>query len=409
MKKIITLGIIASAVLTMTNCSTDEVNDMAMTSQSQAIGFSTYLGNSAKTRGSVTTTDGIKDANTGFGVFATYTGTADFGTDNKQWEPNFMYNQQVTYSNNSWSYSPVKYWPTTSGEKISFFAYAPYQSSSDNGIVFPTLGSMKGLPSATITLQAPEKMIDFVATSVMNQEKPTGDNANTVNFVLRHEMTKVGIEALTSGMDKNTKIVITKVTLSNTTATDGTKGLYKTAIYKFPDSNSSGNTTSVGTWDYTNSGTNGSAVTYDSALDLDGILSKGTTSYTSTLGGSASTGVEVTGGNEKAVSIFKKISDEGKDTHSLFLIPANGSTGLSESSVYVNVEYFTVTPLTSSSNETTNVVMKHTKSVALPSGTLKQGYAYTYTLTFNMDVVKLHVTRVEEWSEASNYTGTINM
>lgn len=69
---------------------------------------------------------------TGFGVFAAYTGLNRY-TDSSV-SPDFMYNQQVTWEDDVWTYEPVKYWP--SGETdyyVSFFAYGPYSDldSSD--------------------------------------------------------------------------------------------------------------------------------------------------------------------------------------------------------------------------------------------------------------------------------------
>lgn len=48
----------------------------------------------------------------GFGVFAFNT----YESDIKTISPSFMYNQKVASTNkgNSWNYSPVKYWPTSS-------------------------------------------------------------------------------------------------------------------------------------------------------------------------------------------------------------------------------------------------------------------------------------------------------
>lgn len=67
----------------------------------------------------------------GFGVFAYYTDNTDY---DQMAEPNFMYNQLVTYSSTYWAYSPLKYWPNEYGDtaisdetdKLTFFAYAPY-------------------------------------------------------------------------------------------------------------------------------------------------------------------------------------------------------------------------------------------------------------------------------------------
>ena len=46
-----------------------------------------------------------------------------------------MHNQMVKFdgTNNVWTYSPVKYWPNRQNDKISFFAYAPYESDWQNG------------------------------------------------------------------------------------------------------------------------------------------------------------------------------------------------------------------------------------------------------------------------------------
>ncbi len=66
----------------------------------------------------------------GFGVFGYYTGN---GLLHGTYQPNFMYNQQVVYRDEHWTYSPLKYWPNEFGDEqseeidhVSFFAYAPY-------------------------------------------------------------------------------------------------------------------------------------------------------------------------------------------------------------------------------------------------------------------------------------------
>ncbi len=74
----------------------------------------------------------------GFGVFACYTGLHGYSDSNVS--PDFMYNEHVTSADNgnTWSYSPVKYWPNGEGEVdgntgsnkhyVSFLAYAPYSN-----------------------------------------------------------------------------------------------------------------------------------------------------------------------------------------------------------------------------------------------------------------------------------------
>lgn len=99
--------------------------------------------------GDITTTT-LKGADYGFGVIAYHTNTVDWAGPSNAVIPNFMWNQQVTWNTNYWTYSPVKFWPndfaqdaavdhaegtgesgkaawgSQNGGKVSFFAYAPY-------------------------------------------------------------------------------------------------------------------------------------------------------------------------------------------------------------------------------------------------------------------------------------------
>ena len=114
MKKNYIMGVIACAALTMTSCSNDEIGGNN-TKQGDPIEFGVYLGRDAQeSRGSIITTDNLKK----FGVTAYVYGAII---------PDFMYNQEVNKNTDgSWTYSPVKYWPTmASTGYISFYAYAP--------------------------------------------------------------------------------------------------------------------------------------------------------------------------------------------------------------------------------------------------------------------------------------------
>ena len=93
----------------------------------------------ANEEGATTRAIGMIDSNQdlqaltqGFGVFGSYTGRLTY--ENTTVSPDFMYNQQVKYGNNLWTYSPVKYWPNNSTDYVSFFAYAPYEATpKDDG------------------------------------------------------------------------------------------------------------------------------------------------------------------------------------------------------------------------------------------------------------------------------------
>lgn len=155
------LFLFAAAAVALASCTETDLSgdtSLAKESTSDAIQFSAKAGNSGVTRAAYTsgtigndenTTKGItalKDAQ--FGVFAYYTGAEDYVIETPTpKEPNFMYNQQITWSASNptaWIYSPVKYWPNgidadnkkdnpshtavqKEAGKVSFFAYAPYK------------------------------------------------------------------------------------------------------------------------------------------------------------------------------------------------------------------------------------------------------------------------------------------
>lgn len=52
----------------------------------------------------------------------------------KNWIPNFMYDQEVAYDTDHWSYSPIKYWPNNGENTLTFWAYAPHPQGVNNGI-----------------------------------------------------------------------------------------------------------------------------------------------------------------------------------------------------------------------------------------------------------------------------------
>lgn len=125
------------------------------------------------------------------GVYAYFT-QGEFNESTAK--PNLMYNQLVERQpDNSWTYTPIKYWPANSAtDKISFFAYAPYVKENEAGDSNPSFlnkGTTTGFPELSYTVPAAEKdQIDFLAaTPVMNQ------NDGNVSIKLYHTLTKVNI------------------------------------------------------------------------------------------------------------------------------------------------------------------------------------------------------------------------
>ena len=366
----------------MTGCSNDEINAPQQSQGNNAIEFSTYLGRNAQgSRGTETSNTSIKTS--GFGVLAYYTEKTDFANTNK---PNFMWNQQVTYNDTdtNWEYTPIKYWPTKVGDKVSFFAYAPYVEGGDaNGIVLSG-NSVAGAPTATITLpDDPSQTIDFVAAVQMNKTHDNSASANNnVSFTLKHEMTRVKVQAkldksVYSDTDAKHK---TFVVIKNVKFND--KGqFYKSGKYTFSTDDSK-----RGIWTTTN------ATAY--SLDLNKVMKKETIKVTGAKGKSGSgdyqkgeDGIKLV--NTDTVSLFK-------DNQYLFLIPV---ANLTDGKATATIEYDIVTEDSKLAvgYSCTNAI----KTVLLPAGTLKQGISYNYIFTIKLDEIVLNAT-VNDWDKASS-------
>jgi hypothetical protein len=185
----------ASSLLMLASCSesNDFVNNVA---QDSPIAFSAYNGNGTRAgyAGDISSTT---LQTTGFGVFAYNTGASDYGAtghstmatteETPNWAPNFMWNQQVTYSS-GWVYKPLKYWPNgidTNGaseatvQKLSFFAYAPYVAScsgEESGITALSANTDAGDPKITYSLSGTGNDVDLLWGT-------TSTNGATVNDV----------------------------------------------------------------------------------------------------------------------------------------------------------------------------------------------------------------------------------
>lgn len=129
MDKKFVMGIAAMAALTLVSCSSDDLDSFSGdSSKNEAISFDGYLGRSAVavngTRGSEVKIGDLQTSAEGFGVFGYHNTTAHGSETEQPFNANLFNNQQVTYKNLKWTYSPLKFWP--SDGHIDFLAYAPY-------------------------------------------------------------------------------------------------------------------------------------------------------------------------------------------------------------------------------------------------------------------------------------------
>lgn len=132
---------------------------------------------------------------TTLGVFAYLTSGAFDGSSST---PNFMYNQKVEWqtADKSWNYSPLKYWPGNTTDKISFFAYAPYVDEAASGGSTPIFKKKTGagFPKFDYAVPAAENsQVDLLTGVPLMNQGYTPANGGTVKLLMKHALTKVGI------------------------------------------------------------------------------------------------------------------------------------------------------------------------------------------------------------------------
>lgn len=231
MNKKFFMGIAAMAALTLVSCSSDDLDSLSdNSSKNEAISFDGYLGRSAVavngTRGSEETVDKLKtDA---FGVFGNYSSTKDetFGA-------NLFNNQKVYYSDNKWTYSPLKYWPTQG--HIDFLAYAPYNV----GQVKDTY-SLEFNVSETITKQK-----DLLYAKTVGQTMADNSGTKKVTFKFDHALSRLGYSVKLNGTcSPDATITLKKITLAGSapepttgTTTEPTGAFHKTGTIELSTGN----------------------------------------------------------------------------------------------------------------------------------------------------------------------------
>lgn len=136
MKKPILMLAALATLLAACNKNPDVEVPVTEQEEESPVFFGAYVNRGVTTKSGVTgtlTTELLKNTSLskGFGVFGYYTNDEPYGPSAK---PDFMYNQQVSFTGSAWDYSPIKYWPNNFGtsaasdaiDRLSFFAYAPF-------------------------------------------------------------------------------------------------------------------------------------------------------------------------------------------------------------------------------------------------------------------------------------------
>ena len=194
------------------------------------------------TRSVIGSTDALHSP--GFGVFAYYTEASNWETAGASATPNFMYNQQVTWSAGSWSYSPVKYWPNdnqpaddngATGSQahsyVSFFAYAPFGGS---GIAVVGNNATPGAPSLTYTWDTGNDLLyalpvkDSYKYDDTNNTNDYGRVADVVPFTFHHALAMVEFKVRRK-LSSGAAITLNSLTITSDGPVGGTFNLGSSA------------------------------------------------------------------------------------------------------------------------------------------------------------------------------------
>lgn len=402
-------------VLLMISCSQNEVTEVSPDAYPQMT-FGVYTGTS--TRGVDTDNNSIKESPDdaqkygGFGIMGYFTGNQKWEDAKATTAPGFMHNQKVAWdsSESVWTYSPTKYWPNNKNDKISFFAYAPYESAWQSGTkagVIVCDATTKGIPYITFKLKEGDdlpKMVDLVVADKTDQQY-TAENGGKVSFQFNHTLARVSFKAKLgdgefTGMDGDESFVyITEMWIvgSNhgTTAADGNMSLLNTAA----PSNSDSKFYTTATWKELH-------WNYDDAIipekdfslksmlkTTDGSITESnpTDGHSKTI-----TGVKITEASQNSpVSLFP-------DNQHLYLIPigdtnvnSDSGSGCAEGDIQIGFHYDIVSKDKTNSGQ---YIASHAESVIkLPAGHLKRQKTYQYTLTINLHAITINEAKVDAW------------
>ena len=220
LKLIVTRAVLTAAIALSAGCTTDEAVAVAPGNDQtgvRAIGFDYY------TAQAVTRADGAKEvvraipSGGTIGVYAYYHQDSRWSAAAK---PNFMFNQWATNlgDDEGFSYDPLKYWPNSDADKLSFMAYYPYTDypsaapygdgdpDTPTGIKPQLAIDDSGLPTFLFTVNStPAQQVDFLVsdllpnlpngTTAVNQSASDNREGLTivdrVRFYFRHALTKV--------------------------------------------------------------------------------------------------------------------------------------------------------------------------------------------------------------------------
>ena len=410
MKKNYLFGMLALAAMTMVGCSNDEVvNDY---SQDNAIQFGTYVGRGAESRAHVIDTKTL--GTEGFGVFAYYHEGENNtpGAFSSASTPDFMYNEQVTNTGNwdetngfdtDWTYDPVKYWPNNANDRVSFFAYAPWQQTTpETGDNF-NFNENTGLPTIEFTVNGTVKdQQDLLwAAPKMNVQKQKIEE--NVEFEFKHALSRIGFEVQTM-IDKVNPDGVDDDKEGNVDDDDNTGNgkeldVATTVVVKQVTLNGAFSTTGTLTWVEDNNGGYTASIIGDAEEN---------TTYTLTSENFNSNEEHSLGAKDEKYSVEGQSVDEteaplNNSESYIMIIPKNFENG---DNLTIEVIYDVVTADSSLPKGYSAVTNKI--SSTFDNIEFKVGYAYKFSLHLGLTTVKL-AAQVAPWEEQQGEDWAVNL
>ena len=300
----------------------------------RTIGLDVYTG--VQTRGTETTTSTLKEADAGFGIFAYKTSKEGWDSEKASTTPDFMYNEHATWTSGSWGYASLRFWPTND-DKITFFAYAPYESDWQNGSksgVITSAATAPGIPYIKFKLKTTDKLDKMVDLVVADQRDKTytAENGGKISFTFEHTLSRISFRAQLGagdfdGMDgTNSFVYITHMWIVG--KSHATAGSNLSLIDPASPVNANSKFYTSAKWSELHWNYEADATIAQADFSLDKMLnleSPGIDISTPAAGHDARTqGIRITkasqGAAEKAVPLFK-------DKEYLYLIPVGEKSG----------------------------------------------------------------------------------
>lgn len=199
---------LAAAVVAMSSCTESEVVEI---SQSKAIGFDSYVGNTTRAEQEGQTLDVLKEEGNGFYVFGAYKEGENDPTivfDGHNSSSHVTWREDEKGNGKSWGYSPVNFWLERGIYK--FGAYAPKLN------ITPTFDYATNEMTFS-KFEATDGKTDLLVAAA-NKDGISGAAPTMVSFAFKHALSKVRFTFI-DGWRNDVKLVISNIQLINVIST----------------------------------------------------------------------------------------------------------------------------------------------------------------------------------------------